>query len=60
MKSHTSLGDIISALYDTVDASGATRSASHIVTACTLDLLLRQRKRVLIAALCEPPQLLLH
>jgi hypothetical protein len=60
MKRQTSLGDIISALYDTVDASGATRAASHIVTACTLELLLRQRKRVLIAALCEPPELLLH
>lgn len=60
MKRQTSLGDIISALYDTVDASGATRVASHIVTACTLDLLLRQRKGTLIAALCEPPELLLH
>ena len=60
MKRHTSLGDIISALYDTVDAAGATSESGHIVTACTLDLLLRQRKRVLIAALCEPPEQLLH
>jgi len=60
MKRHTSLGDIISALYDTVDAAGATPESGHIVTACTLDLLLRQRKRVLIAALCEPPEQLLH
>ncbi len=60
MKRQTSLGDIISALYDTVDAVGATGAASQIVTACTLDLLFRQRKRVLIAALCEPPEQLLH
>jgi hypothetical protein len=60
MKRQTSLGDIISELYDTVDASRASHAASHIVTACTLDLLLRQRKRVLIAALCEPAEPLLH
>lgn len=60
MKRQTSLGDIISALYDTVDAAGATGATGQIVTACTLDLLLRQRKRVLIAALCEPPEHLLH
>jgi hypothetical protein len=56
MKRRTSLGDFISALYDTVDISGAVHSVSEVVTACTLDLLLRQRRRNLIAALCDPAQ----
>jgi hypothetical protein len=60
MKRQTSLGDFISALYDTVDAAGASGAASQIVTACTLDVLLRQRKRVVLAALCHQQEVLLH
>jgi hypothetical protein len=60
MKRQMSLGDFISALYDTVDAAGASTAASQIVTACTLDVLLKQRKRIVLAALCDPAEAPLH
>lgn len=56
MKRQTSLGDFISALYDSLDADNAARPASQVVTACTLDLLLRQRNRRVIAALFDPAE----
>ena len=56
MKRRTSLGDFISELYDTIDTTGSVHGTSAVVTACTLDLLRRQRRRNLIAALCEPAQ----
>jgi len=56
MKKRTSLGDLISELYDTVHTFGGPRSVSQMVTVCTLDLLLRQRRRGLIAALFTPPE----
>lgn len=59
MKRLTSLGDLVSALYDTVEA-GTARPASEVVTACTLTLLLRQRKREIIAALLGEPEAVLH
>jgi hypothetical protein len=60
MKQQTSLGDIISALYDAVDPDNASRPASQVVTACTLDLLLRQRNRRVIAALFDRAEGDLH
>jgi hypothetical protein len=60
MKRQMSLGDFISALYDTVDAAGASGAASQIVTACTLDVLLKQRKRIVLAALCDAQETQLH
>ncbi len=57
MKRRTSLGDFISTLYDTIDTDGSSYSAaSQVVTACTLDLLLRQRNRRVIAALFDPAE----
>lgn len=53
MKMRTSLGDFISALYDTVDPAQPSRS-SEIVAACTYELLLRQRKSTVIAELFDP------
>ena len=52
MTRHMSLGDLITALYDTVDhlAPSGPR-VDHIVAACTVDLLLRQRKPRLLAEL---------
>ncbi|HKE14590.1 MAG TPA: hypothetical protein VKB80_06990 [Kofleriaceae bacterium] len=59
MKKRTSLGDFISALYDQVDAG--TAQGSEFVTACTLELLLRQGKRNVLAAIFGTPDtLLLH
>jgi hypothetical protein len=60
MKRLTSLGDFISALYDQFDAADTSRPPGEIVTACTLDLLLRQRKRTVIAALLDPQVSWLH
>lgn len=53
MKRRTSLGDFISALYDTIDTDSGARFNSKMVTACTLDLLLRQRNGRVIAALFD-------
>lgn len=60
MNRRTSLGDLISALYDTVDDAAEERSASEVVTACTLDVLMRQRKGTVIAALLETQGPILH
>jgi hypothetical protein len=60
MKKRTSLGDFISALYDQVDA-GTAQGSSEFVAACTLELLLRQGKRNVLAALFNTPEsILLH
>ncbi len=60
MKRQTSLGDVISALYDTVDPTVGLRSASEVVAACTLELLWRQRKQSIIAALLATPDLVFN
>jgi hypothetical protein len=60
MKRQTSLGDFISALYDSVDASGRTQPTSEVVAACTIELLWRQRKRSVLAAILGGPDLVLH
>ncbi len=60
MKTRTSLGNLISELYDTVHGFDGTHAVSHVVTVCTLDLLMRQRRRGLIAALLNPPETILH
>jgi hypothetical protein len=57
MKQQTSLGDFISALYDTLapgDREEAPRSTSEVVGACTFELLRRQRNRRMIAELFQP------
>lgn len=57
MKQQTSLGEFISALYDTLgpgDREDAARSTSEVVGACTFELLRRQRNRRMIAALFQP------
>jgi hypothetical protein len=66
MNSSTSLGDFISALYDTIDRSSDVDSTvdggatSAVVTACTLELLRRQRRGNVIAALFDVADVTLH
>jgi len=55
MKKQTSLGDFISALYDTLDTEDSP-ATSQVVTACTLQVLLRQRNSRVIAELFEPAE----
>ena len=50
----TSLGDLITALYDA--ASDMEGDANEIVAACTIDVLLRQRRRRLVAELVVPTE----
>lgn len=57
MKQQTSLGEFISALYDTFtpgDRDDAERSTSQVVGACTFELLRRQRNRRVIVELFQP------
>ena len=57
MKQQTSLGEFISALYDTLapgDSKDGVRSTSQVVGACTFELLRRQRNRRMIAELFQP------
>jgi hypothetical protein len=57
MKQQTSIGEFISALYDTLapgDLEDAEHSTSEVVGACTFELLRRQRNRRMIAALFQP------
>jgi hypothetical protein len=57
MKQQTSLGEFISALYDTLapdDRMDGERSTSEVVGACTFEMLRRQRNRRMIAELFQP------
>ena len=50
----TSLGDLITALYDAASEMSDGEEANTLVTACTIDVLLRLRRRQLIAELVQP------
>lgn len=58
MSKHTSLGELITALYDAASEEAEEETANDIVAACTIDVLLRQRCRRLVAELVLPSDLL--
>jgi hypothetical protein len=54
MMGRTSLGDLITALYDAATEVSDGAEANTLVTACTIDVLLRLRRRRLIEELAHP------
>jgi hypothetical protein len=56
MMARTSLGDLITALYDAADEVDDGDRADDLVTACTIDVLLRLRRRRLIVELVRPAE----
>jgi hypothetical protein len=54
MNRQASLGDLITALYDAASEESDEDSTDSIVAACTVDVLMRLRRRRLVAELVLP------